>query len=102
MRTNTETLPEDPAVAGRSYLTDFKPTTTRPAESPAALSDTPQLQMADGWIMDDDGNLLIWVPDEYRASLWSPGMLVLVGREPIDIDFGDACHGMDWEKCSQS
>ena len=99
MRKNTETLPEDPAVAGRSYLTSFKPTMTSSAESPAALSDCPTLKMADGWIIDKDGNLLIWVPDEYRASVWSPGTLVLVGREPIDIDFGNARHGIDWTKC---
>ena len=72
---------------------------TRPAESLAVLSDGPGLKMADGWIMDEDGSLLIWVPDEYRASLWSPGMLVLVRREPIDIDFGNARHGIDWTKC---
>ena len=96
---NTETFPEDPAVAGRSYLTNFKPLTTRPAESLAVLSDSPELKMADGWIKDEDGNLLIWVPDEYRAYLWSPGTLVLVGRDPIDIDFGNAYHGTDWTKC---
>ena len=99
MRTNTETFPQDLTVAGRSYLTSFKPTTRRPTESLAPLSDSPKLKMVDGWIMDDDDNLLIWVPDEYRASLWSPGMLVLVGREPIDIDFGSARHGIDWTKC---
>ena len=99
MTTCTESLLEGPAVAGRSYLTNFKPTMTRPAESLAVLSDCPGLKMADGWIMDEDGSLLIWVPDEYRASLWSPGMLVLVRREPIDIDFGNARHGIDWTKC---
>ena len=99
MRTNTETPPEDPAVAGCFYLTKFKPTTTRPAESLATLSDTPRLKMADGWIKDEDGSLLIWVPDEYRAYLWSPGTLVLIGRKPIDISFGDAYHGIDWTRC---
>ena len=99
MRINTETFLEDPAVAGRSYLTNFKPTTRRPTESLAPLSDSPKLKVTDGRIVDEDGNLLIWVPDEYRASLWSPGTVVLVGREPIDIDFGNARHGIDWTKC---
>ena len=102
MSINTEIFPEDPAIAGRSYLTDFKPTTTRPAESLAVLSDSPKLKMTDGWITDEDDNLLIWVPDEYRPSLWSPGTLVLVGREPIDIDFGDVYHGIDWTRCIAS
>ena len=99
MRINTETFLEDPAVAGRSSLTNFKQTTRRPTESLAPLSDSPQLKMADGWIVDEDGNLLIWVPDEYRASLWSPGMLVLVGRDPIDISFENVYHGIDWARC---
>ena len=73
--------------------------TASSSEVVAALSDSPELKMVDGWIMDDDDNLLIWVPDEYRASLWSPGTLVLVGREPIDIDFGNALHGIDWTNC---
>ena len=99
MRSYTESLLQDPAVASRSYLTNFQPMTMGSAESPATLSDTPRLKMADGWIVDEDGNLLIWVPDEYRASLWCPGMLVLVGHEPIDINFGDAYHGIDWTRC---
>ena len=69
------------------------------AEHPDALSAVSKLKMADGWIKDEDESLLIWVPDEYRTSLWSPGMLVLVGREPIDINFGDAYHGIDWTRC---
>ena len=48
---------------------------------------------------NEDDNLLIWVPNEYRAYLWSLGTLVLVGREPIDINFGDAYHGIDWTRC---
>ena len=99
MKINAETFLQGLAVTGRSYLTNFKPMTTRPAESLAMLSDSPELKMADGWIMDEDSSLLIWVPDEYRASLWLPGMLVLVGREPIDIDFGNIRHGIDWAKC---
>ena len=99
MRTCTESLLEDPAVAGRFYLTDFKPMTASSPESVAMLSDCPKLKMADGWIKDEDGNLLIWVPDEYRASLWSPGMLMLVGRDPIDISFENVYHGIDWARC---
>ena len=99
MSTYTKSLLEDPAVASRSYLTNFQPMTMGSAESPAALSDYPKLKMADGWIKDEDGNLLIWVPDEYRAYLWSPGTLVLVGRDPIDINFRNAYHGTDWTKC---
>ena len=73
--------------------------TSSTAYSSALSADSTKLKIVDGWIEDEDDHLLIWVPDEYRASLWSPGMLVLVGREPIDIDFGNARHGIDWTKC---
>ena len=72
---------------------------TSTAEHPDALLAVSKLKMTDGWIKDKNDNLLIWVPDEYRAYLWSPGTLVLVGRDPIDIDFGNAYHGTDWTKC---
>ncbi|TBU21717.1 hypothetical protein BD311DRAFT_677709 [Dichomitus squalens] len=43
--------------------------------------------------------LVLWVPDEYRPSLWWPGLLLLIGREPLSIDFATACHGTQWAKC---
>jgi hypothetical protein len=48
--------------------------------------------------MDEADNLIIWIPDECRNSLWWPGMRVLIGgREPsITIDFKDARYGMEW------
>jgi hypothetical protein len=48
--------------------------------------------------MDQADNLIIWIPDEYRKSLWWPGMRLLIGgREPsITIDFKDARYGMEW------
>jgi hypothetical protein len=48
--------------------------------------------------MDEADNLIIWIPDEYRNSLWWPGMRLLIGgREPsITIDFKDAHYGMEW------
>jgi hypothetical protein len=56
--------------------------------------------MEDGWVIDEEDNLIIWVPDEYRNSLWWPRMRTLIGgREPsITIDFTDARYGTEWTK----
>ena len=66
------------------------------SENLFAPSGPPKLKIVDGWVMDENDKLLIWVPDEYRASLWCPGMLLLVGCEPIEIDFAKACYGTEW------
>ena len=47
----------------------------------------------------DNADLVLWVPEEYRASLLWRGTLFLIGREPLTIDFAGAPHGIDWEKC---
>ena len=52
--------------------------------------------------MDDKNNLVIWVPDEYRASLLWRGMVLLIGQEPLEIDFANVRHGSEWDKCNES
>jgi hypothetical protein len=60
--------------------------------------------MHDGWVVDEAGNLIVWVPDEYRNSLWWPKMRTLIGgREPsITIGFEGACLGSEWTKIGVS
>jgi hypothetical protein len=49
--------------------------------------------------MDEEDRLTIWVPDEYRNSLWWPGMRCLIGRRELSIttDFKDARGGTEWK-----
>ncbi|KZV84351.1 WD40 repeat-like protein [Exidia glandulosa HHB12029] len=58
-----------------------------------------QLQMHDGWIFDEKSNLIVNVPDEYRAALWWPRLRFILGRTPVVIDFRDARYGTRWEEC---
>jgi hypothetical protein len=50
--------------------------------------------------MDEDSNLLVWVPDEYRSSLWWPKTHAIIGgRLPrLTIDLDGTWHGVGWEK----
>ncbi|KAF7363120.1 WD40 repeat-like protein [Mycena venus] len=72
-----------------------------PTASPASGDDQLQLCWQERWITDDAGNLLIWVPDEYRNSLsWPRTRMLIGGREPrVKIDFGDTRHGTEWAEC---
>jgi hypothetical protein len=56
--------------------------------------------MEDGWVMDEDSNLLVWVPDEYHNSLWWPKTRAIIGgRLPrLTINFDGTWHGADWTK----
>jgi hypothetical protein len=79
-------------------LHNFSPALNANDATPS--NDGSRIQLQDGWVVDETGNLIIWVPDEYRNSLWWPGMQMLVGgREPsITIDFKDARIGKEWMK----
>ncbi|EJF58055.1 hypothetical protein DICSQDRAFT_39507, partial [Dichomitus squalens LYAD-421 SS1] len=51
------------------------------------------------WITDNNDNLVMWVPDEYRDCLLWRGMVKIVGHESITIDFSNACSGTGWANC---
>ncbi|KAI0310036.1 hypothetical protein OF83DRAFT_1071171 [Amylostereum chailletii] len=56
--------------------------------------------MDDGWILAEDAQLLLWVPDEHRLTLRWPGERLVLGRTTLlIIDFSDARHGSDWAEC---
>jgi hypothetical protein len=44
--------------------------------------------MEDGWIVDDAGNLLVWVPKEYRNALkWARGVYCSAGTNRLRWTF---------------
>jgi len=59
------------------------------------------LNMATGDMLDDigRGNHLIWVPEEYRKTLWWPTMHLLIGHKSVKIDFRNARFGTSWVEC---
>ena len=59
------------------------------------------LKTGDGWIKDKNGNLMMWVPDEYRDSVLQQGMYEFLGSEGLTVDFNKASHGTEWAKCYQ-
>ncbi|TBU34055.1 hypothetical protein BD311DRAFT_650843, partial [Dichomitus squalens] len=74
-------------------LINFKATASSSEDpSASALSTPPGYKEWDGWVMEKNDNLVIWVPDEYRGHVLWRGMLFFVGREALTIDFANASY----------
>lgn len=95
---NVEILFQDPAGAHPSFI-NFKAATMNAANDASGLAPIPTFRKWDGWVMDINGNLVIWVPDEYRHFLLWRGMIMFLGHEPLTVDFTLAVHGTEWTKC---
>jgi len=67
-------------------------------ENPAAAVEARGIR--DGWLYGEQGELLLWVPKDYRAYLDLPSCRLLIARHKVVIKVeGDWYHGPDWTKC---
>jgi len=67
-------------------------------ESPAAAVESRGI--TDGWLLGEQGELLLWVPKDYRAYLDLPSCRLIIGRHKVIIKAeGEWYHGTDWTKC---
>ncbi|CUA76133.1 WD repeat-containing protein 90 [Homo sapiens] [Rhizoctonia solani] len=58
---------------------------------------------SDGWVVDDQGRLLVWVPSELHASLMWPQTKLLMSRKGwLRLNFSDAALGDSWAECYKS
>ncbi|CAE6416346.1 unnamed protein product [Rhizoctonia solani] len=54
----------------------------------------------DGWVVDTEGRLLVWIPPDLRTSLMWPRTELLISRKGwLRLDFTDACLGKSWAEC---
>ncbi|TFY56136.1 hypothetical protein EVJ58_g7826 [Rhodofomes roseus] len=56
----------------------------------------------DGWIIGPQKELFLWVPPEYRAGLYWPRMVAVMGVHPVRLDFSRFAHGSTWTECWRS
>ena len=57
---------------------------------------------SDGWICDNDGHRLLWVPPEDRHGFWWPRMVSVnetLASKTTLLDFGKFVHGSQWPEC---
>ncbi|KZT67318.1 WD40 repeat-like protein [Daedalea quercina L-15889] len=55
-----------------------------------------------GWILGSRGELFLWIPPEYRSSLWWPRTTAIMGAHPVQLDLSRFTHGMVWTDCWHS
>ncbi|CAE6471887.1 unnamed protein product [Rhizoctonia solani] len=54
----------------------------------------------DGWVQDQEGKLLVWIPPDLRASLMWPRTELLISTKGwLRLNFADAHLGESWAKC---
>jgi len=57
--------------------------------------------LTDGWLMGSSGELILWVPAEYRAYLQVTPCILVVGRSRvvIGVDYSGLHAGLNWTPC---
>ena len=62
------------------------------------LHDAPCPPDEEGWVRGANGELLLWVPEEYRVDFCTPNVR-MVGRPSVRVDFSKSVHGTKWAEC---
>ncbi|KAF7966502.1 hypothetical protein HWV62_38124, partial [Athelia sp. TMB] len=56
-------------------------------------------RLVKGWMQNSPSELLFWVPPIYRAELWRPYSMLVIGQQTAKLDFSRFVHGSDWALC---
>ncbi|EMD32084.1 hypothetical protein CERSUDRAFT_38034, partial [Gelatoporia subvermispora B] len=51
------------------------------------------------WITGPRGELVLWIPEEYRSGLWWPRTTLVIGGSRVILDMSRFVHGEDWTSC---
>ena len=53
----------------------------------------------DGWLRGSTNEPMYWIPLGYRAGLWTPRTVGILGVQMTIVDLRNFVHGTDWEQC---
>ena len=56
---------------------------------------------SDGWLQGLTDEPMFWVPPFYRAGLWTPRTVGILGASETMVDVRDFVHGTEWERCRE-
>jgi WD40 repeat protein len=68
-----------------------------PVDEQGFLAD-PNLS-ADGWLRASTNEPMYWISPGYRACLWTPRTVEILGALETMVDLRSFVHGTDWEQC---
>ena len=57
-------------------------------------------QPYDGWLRGSTNEPMCWIPSDYRAGLWTPRTVGILGALETIVDLRSFVHGENWEQCS--
>jgi len=67
----------------------------------SACSISTAAEMSEGWVVDDNGHRLFWLPLECRLGLWQSRNVAILGAAPVVLCFQDLKSGESWAECRQ-
>ncbi|KAI0296962.1 WD40-repeat-containing domain protein [Multifurca ochricompacta] len=53
----------------------------------------------DGWLRGSTNEAMCWIPSVYRAGLWTPRTVGILGASETILDLRSVVHGTKWEQC---
>jgi WD40 repeat protein len=53
----------------------------------------------DGWLRGSTNEAMCWIPSVYRAGLWTPRTVGILGALETILDLRSFVHGTKWEQC---
>ncbi|KAL4068664.1 hypothetical protein V8B97DRAFT_1872768, partial [Scleroderma yunnanense] len=56
----------------------------------------------DGWIRGSHGQLLLWVPHDYRQPFYSMWTRLVIPKGSVELDLSKMAHGKKWQECFES
>ncbi|KAI0341535.1 WD40 repeat-like protein [Trametopsis cervina] len=62
-------------------------------------TDSSELDEVTGYMLGAEGELLFWVPPDYRVGLWRPSTLRVTGEHSLHLDLSHFVHGELWTQC---
>jgi len=54
---------------------------------------------SDGWLIGRTNKPICWIPSSYRAGLWTPRTVGILGALETILDLRKLVHGAQWEQC---
>ncbi|EMD36926.1 hypothetical protein CERSUDRAFT_155292 [Gelatoporia subvermispora B] len=52
-----------------------------------------------GWVYGPQGELILWIPPEYRGHLYGPRNILVIGTWTVSLDLCRYVYGEEWTKC---
>ncbi|EMD37025.1 hypothetical protein CERSUDRAFT_124016 [Gelatoporia subvermispora B] len=80
-----------------THLTNLRP--LHEGTSIQDCRDAFSFRSRDSWVKGPHGELVLWIPPEYRKYLYGPRNTLVIGTGAVPLDMRRYVHGPDWTKC---